>query len=169
MNTFWDDFEDTNKRDNKMKFTVTPAFTRETEQQPRGTAINPEKYRRCMRLRIESIKLFLVNLGFIFFSNFMFSHQIWKKKLNLIGFNLWLKQPQNLNPFSSLFLYFAVDIHREKFNQGKNSHYVLLLRFSTIWKKMYIYIFKRMFQWWAKRAQQISNHLCGSAFLKNKK
>lgn len=124
-----------------MKFTVTPAFTRETEQQPRGTAINPEKYRRCMRLRIESIKLFLVNLGFIFFSNFMFSHQIWKKKLNLIGFNLWLKKPQNLNPFSSLFLYFAVDIHREKFNQGKNSHYVLLLRFSTIWKNIYIYIY----------------------------
>ncbi|KAK2572337.1 hypothetical protein P5673_002565 [Acropora cervicornis] len=43
-----------------MKFTVTPAFTRETEQQPRGTAINPEKYRRCMRLRIESIKWFLL-------------------------------------------------------------------------------------------------------------
>lgn len=67
-----------------MKFTVTPAFTRETEQQPAGKAISPEKYRRCMRLRIESIKWFLVNLGFIFFSNFMFSHQIWKKS------SIWL-------------------------------------------------------------------------------
>ena len=172
MNIFWDDFEDTNNRDNKMKFTVTPAFTRETEQQPRGTAINPEKYRRCMRLRIESIKWFLVNLGFIFFSNFMLSHQIWKKSSIWLALIYGWRNPKILTHsvvcfFTSPLTFIEQNLTKEKTHTTSCSF--VSVQFEKKKYNIYIYIFKRTFQWWAKRAQQISNHLCRSAFLKNKK
>ena len=170
MNTFCDELEDADNRDNKMKFTVTPAFTRETEQQSRGTTINPAKYRRCMCLRTESIKWFLVNLGFIFFANFMFSHQIWKKGSIWLSLIYCWRNPKILT--HSVVCFFTspltfIEKHLIKENTHTTSCSFVSVQFEKKSIYIYIYIFKRMFQRCTKPAQQISN-LCRSAFLKNK-
>lgn len=127
-----------------MKFTVTPAFTRETEQQPRGTAINPEKYRCCMRLRIESIKWFLVNLAFIFFSNFMFSRQIWKKSSTWLALIYGWRNPKILT--HSAVCFFTSPLTFSEKNLTKEKTHTTSCSFISVQfekKNIYIFIYSR--------------------------